>query len=221
MRSSNKLTNDILEVLNNNENIISSSIVGSIIEKDIEDIADIDIVVILDQVTLKKISQIKNDLLNLSPLDYRIKKNFLINDTFGPLKFNDKKTLDINLEDIYCKKSLNINFEKTNLIIQRDKIMEIDYENLIGQWHKDRNLIDGSTDKDQYMKLIQEAGELSDSLCKGKDISDDIGDMLVVLINIMVRNNLTINECLSVAYNDIKDRKGKMIDGVFVKEGDE
>ena len=99
--------------------------------------------------------------------------------------------------------------------------MEIDYENLIGQWHKDRNLIDGSTDKDQYMKLIQEAGELSDSLCKGKDISDDIGDMLVVLINIMVRNNLTINECLSVAYNDIKDRKGKMIDGVFVKEGDE
>jgi len=99
--------------------------------------------------------------------------------------------------------------------------MEIDYENLIGQWHKDRNLIDGSTDKDQYMKLIQEAGELSDSLCKGKDISDDIGDMLVVLINIMVRNNLTINECLSVAYSDIKDRKGKMIDGIFVKEGDE
>ncbi len=97
---------------------------------------------------------------------------------------------------------------------------EIDYEKLIGQWHRDRNLIDGSSDKDQYMKLIQEAGELSDSLCKGKDIKDDIGDMMVVLINIMVRNNLTMNECLSVAYNDIKDRKGKMVDGVFVKEGD-
>ena len=97
---------------------------------------------------------------------------------------------------------------------------EIDYEKLIGQWHRDRNLIDGSSDKDQYMKLIQEAGELSDSLCKGKDIKDDIGDMMVVLINIMVRNNLTMNECLSVAYNDIKDRKGKMVDGVFVKKGD-
>tara|TARA_Y100000389_G_scaffold50874_2_gene46584 strand:- start:5988 stop:6290 length:303 start_codon:yes stop_codon:yes gene_type:complete len=94
------------------------------------------------------------------------------------------------------------------------------YEELIGQWHRDRNLINGSTDKDQYMKLIQEAGELSDSLCKRKDIKDDIGDMMVVLINIMVRNNLTMDECLSVAYNDIKDRKGKMIDGVFVKEGD-
>ena len=97
---------------------------------------------------------------------------------------------------------------------------EINYEKLIGQWHIDRNLIDGSTDKDQYMKLIQEAGELSDNLCKGKDIKDDIGDMMVVLINIMVRNNLTMDECLSVAYNDIKDRKGKMVDGVFVKEGD-
>lgn len=98
---------------------------------------------------------------------------------------------------------------------------EINYEKLIGQWHEDRNLIEGSTDKDQYMKLIQEAGELSDSLCKTKDIRDDVGDIMVVLINIMVRNNLTIKECLSVAYEDIKDRKGKMIDGVFIKEGDE
>lgn len=92
--------------------------------------------------------------------------------------------------------------------------------NKIAQWHRDRNLIDGSTDKDQYMKLIQEAGELSDNICKGRDISDDIGDMMVVLINIATRNNLTITECLEAAYNDIKDRKGRMIDGVFVKEAD-
>ena len=94
------------------------------------------------------------------------------------------------------------------------------YEDLISQWHKDRNLIEGSTDKDQYLKLIQEAGELSDNICKGKDIKDDIGDMMVVLINIMARNNLTINQCLAKAYEDIKDRKGKLIDGVFVKDGD-
>ena len=92
--------------------------------------------------------------------------------------------------------------------------------NKIAQWHRDRNLIDGSTDKDQYMKLIQEAGELSDNICKGRDIRDDIGDMMVVLINIATRNNLTITECLEAAYNDIKDRKGRMVDGVFVKEAD-
>ena len=87
-------------------------------------------------------------------------------------------------------------------------------------WHYDRNLIKGSTDKDQYMKLIQEMGELSDSICKGKDIRDDCGDIMVVLLNIIERNGLTMEECLEVAYNDIKDRKGRMIDGVFVKEAD-
>ena len=90
----------------------------------------------------------------------------------------------------------------------------------VKQWHHDRNLIEGSTDKDQYMKLIQEAGELSDNICKGNDIADDIGDMMVVLINIAERNNLTMTYCLGIAWLDIKDRKGKMVDGVFVKEGD-
>ena len=89
---------------------------------------------------------------------------------------------------------------------------------LIEQWHEDRNLIAGSTDKDQVLKLAQELGELSDSVCKEKDIRDDLGDMLVVMINIMKRNNITIEECLQKAYDDIKDRKGRMVDGIFVKE---
>jgi NTP pyrophosphatase (non-canonical NTP hydrolase) len=86
------------------------------------------------------------------------------------------------------------------------------------QWHIDRNLIDGATDKDQVLKLIQEVGELSDNVCKQQDISDDIGDCLVILINIAKRNNLKLESCLNVAYNDIKDRKGKMVDGIFIKE---
>ena len=94
------------------------------------------------------------------------------------------------------------------------------YAEKIKQWHYDRNLISGSDDKTQFAKLIQEAGELSDNICKGKDIRDDIGDVMVVLINIAERNKLTLTECLEVAYNDIKHRKGKMIDGVFVKEAD-
>lgn len=88
------------------------------------------------------------------------------------------------------------------------------------QWHEDRNLIEGSSDKDQVLKLMQELGELSDSVCKGKDVRDDLGDMMVVMLNIMKRNNITMEACLTTAYNDIKDRKGKMVDGVFVKEED-
>ena len=90
----------------------------------------------------------------------------------------------------------------------------------IAKWHHDRNLKEGSDDKSQFAKLIQEAGELSDNICKGNDISDDIGDMIVVLINIAERNNLSIQECLQQAWDDIKDRKGRMVDGVFEKEGD-
>ena len=87
----------------------------------------------------------------------------------------------------------------------------------IMKWHEDRNLIEGSTDKDQVLKLQQELGELSDSVCKQKDMKDDLGDMMVIMLNIMRRNNLTMEECLETAYIDIKDRKGKMIDGIFVK----
>ena len=91
---------------------------------------------------------------------------------------------------------------------------------LVEQWHIARNLIEGATDKDQLAKLIQEMGELSDNICKGRDIKDDIGDIIVVLINIAERNGISLTECVSTAYEDIKDRKGKMIDGVFIKESD-
>lgn len=90
----------------------------------------------------------------------------------------------------------------------------------ITQWHYDRNLIEGATDQSQFMKLISEAGELANNLAKGKDCRDDIGDMFVVLINIAERRGYSMEECALNAYSDIKDRKGKMINGTFVKEAD-
>ena len=77
----------------------------------------------------------------------------------------------------------------------------------VNKWFEDRNLIKGSTDKDQILKLVQELGELSDHACKGQDIRDDLGDMLVVMLNIMKRNDYTVEECLQIAYDDIKDKK--------------
>ena len=71
------------------------------------------------------------------------------------------------------------------------------------QWHNDRNLIEGSTDVAQHTKLVEEVKELETNILLSQPIADDIGDILVVL---------------QVAYDDIKDRKGKMVNGVFVKE---
>ena len=86
------------------------------------------------------------------------------------------------------------------------------------EWHRERNLIEGSTSLAQHTKLVEEVKELETNILLSKPVADDIGDILVVLINIATRNNLGLYDCLQVAYEDIKDRKGKMVDGVFVKE---
>ena len=91
-------------------------------------------------------------------------------------------------------------------------------EQKILEWHKARNLIEGSTDIAQFSKLVEEVEELRLSLDGDLTPIDDIGDILVVLINIAHRNNLTLCECMYHAYHDIKYRTGRMVDGVFVKD---
>ena len=94
----------------------------------------------------------------------------------------------------------------------------MDLEDKIIQWHKDRNLIEGSTDAQQFGKLLEEVDELRGNIEHSQPIVDDIGDIIVVLINMAHRNKLTRWECMYHAYGDIKDRKGTMVDGVFIKE---
>lgn len=91
-------------------------------------------------------------------------------------------------------------------------------EDKIAQWHHDRNLFDGSTDHQQFEKLLEEVEELRLNIQNDELVIDDIGDIIVVLINIAHRSNLTLEQCMEHAYNDIKDRKGTMVDGLFVKE---
>lgn len=91
---------------------------------------------------------------------------------------------------------------------------------LIQNWAWDRNLIDGSTPNAQMLKLMEEVGELAGGVCKDKVdvIKDSIGDVFVVLTIIAAQMGWSIEECVQAAYAEIKDRKGRMVDGVFVKE---
>ena len=88
------------------------------------------------------------------------------------------------------------------------------------QWHRDRNLIDGSDDETQVKKLLEEVIELTLDIKNSKPLLDELGDCLVVLVNIAERNGFTLEEALEFSYNKIKDRKGRMVDGFFVKEED-
>ena len=97
------------------------------------------------------------------------------------------------------------------------------YADLIRQWAQDRNLIEGSDLKSQFVKLIEEAGELANSIAKKNDIefSDAIGDMFVVLTIMAAQNRMHIEDCIDGAWQEIKHRKGKMVDGIFIKEADD
>ena len=146
----------------------------------------------------------------------------------------------------------------------------------IEQWAEDRNLIEGSTPQKQFIKLMEEFGELCSGVAKNKPdvIKDSIGNCFVVMVILNKQvgkqsrgmeffsfgnpdmSDFTIDEivsdladyaahgyerpfpvglglshiadvyqlnfedCIRQAYNEIKDRKGRMVDGVFVKEGD-
>ena len=50
------------------------------------------------------------------------------------------------------------------------------------------------------------------------EVEDGIGDMLVTIIILAELVGMSSVDCLNVAYNEIKDRKGEMRDGLFVKE---
>lgn len=160
---------------------------------------------------------------------------------------------------------------------------------LVEKWGEDRNFYaeDGTTAGHQFIKLIEEQGEMCGNIARGKDPTDDIGDQVVVLIHVArlsgnsflkfdwellqdnlsggsviddvmnltylygrlsrvlnndfistevtkgilfralvelkklaSRHNTTLLRCLEHSYNEIKDRKGKMVNSVYVKESD-
>ena len=91
----------------------------------------------------------------------------------------------------------------------------------IQEWIEARNL-QTATSSTQAVKLAEEFGELASGISKNKKdiIKDSIGDMYVVMTVIAMIEDVDISECIALAYDEIKDRKGKLIDGVFVKESD-
>ena len=92
------------------------------------------------------------------------------------------------------------------------------FEN-IREWAHVRGLYNEGDAKTQLVKLQEEMGELAKAtLEKDKpEIIDAIGDMVVVLTNLAHLNGLKIETCIATAYNEISQRKGKMVDGTFVK----
>ena len=91
---------------------------------------------------------------------------------------------------------------------------------LIRKWATERGIYDKGDSRTQYVKLMEEAGELAQALLNKDpyEVKDAIGDMVVVLTNLAALEGMTIENCIDSAYNQIKNRKGIMSNGTFVKE---
>ena len=90
----------------------------------------------------------------------------------------------------------------------------------IRSWAKERGIYERGDSQTQYVKLMEEAGELAQALLKRDEpeIYDAIGDMIVVLTNLAELEGVKVEDCITSAYDEIANRKGKMINGTFVKE---
>lgn len=94
-------------------------------------------------------------------------------------------------------------------------------EMAIKVWAKSRG-IDESHPKDQYIKVVEEVGEIAEGISKNNLdlIKDAIGDTFVTLVSLCLTLDVQLGDCANLAYNEIKDRRGHMINGIFVKEED-
>jgi len=99
----------------------------------------------------------------------------------------------------------------------RDKPSQFD---LIRDWADERGLYENGDPKTQALKLTEEVGETCRAILKGDmpEIIDGIGDCVVVLTNLAELVGVPIEICIEAAYDEIKNRKGKMANGTYVKE---
>ena len=89
----------------------------------------------------------------------------------------------------------------------------------IREWAQERGLYEKGDQKTQTIKLGEEYGELCQAIIKEDEEGaiDAIGDMVVVLTNLAHIKGYKIVDCIDHAYDEIKNRKGSMKNGSFVK----
>jgi NTP pyrophosphatase (non-canonical NTP hydrolase) len=91
----------------------------------------------------------------------------------------------------------------------------------ITQWADDKGILVSDNAPKQSMKIMEELGETMGAILKGKktdEVIDGIGDILVTVIILAKQLGLEPTECLESAWNEIKNRKGKTVNGTFIKE---
>ena len=153
---------------------------------------------------------------NVQTSRYNEQRCYVYNKAFSRY-YDNHQTHDLlggNMEDAHMK-------TRTGALspagMQERKVNHFD---LIRNWAEQRGLYNEGDPKTQTLKLMEEAGEICRAVLKKDEpeIIDGIGDCVVVLTNLAHLCDTSIEECIEAAYNEIKDRKGKMDNGTFKKD---
>ena len=126
------------------------------------------------------------------------------------IKYLDNKRYKNEIDELPFKEE-DFYKHEDNVVFYFDKIRD---------WAEDKGIYESGDPKTQYIKLMEEAGEVGRAILKEDlpEIKDGIGDMVVVLTNLAELCGLTIEECVESAYDIISKRTGKMKNGTFVKD---
>jgi NTP pyrophosphatase (non-canonical NTP hydrolase) len=146
---------------------------------------------------------------NVKPSMYNIERCYVYNKAFARyFDNNDCCVTNTGALNMGGRRGLNLNVGSLNRF------------DLIRTWADERGLYDKGDTKTQYLKLMEEAGELGRAILKDDqpEIVDAIGDIVVVLTNLSELAGYKIEHCIDEAYNVISKRTGKMQNGTFVKD---
>ena len=174
------------------------------------------------------------DKLRFAEVEDRIAREFGDSDTMDFLEYLKQQDVENDLRQDSLEESIEFLVnecgelqKEVNEYRQQEETKlaeQLDLTQLTARiqgWAVDRNLHTADPVK-QALKFFEEAGELSQGMVKGNEeqIKDSIGDIYVVMTILSMQLGLEIEDCVYHAYDEIKDRRGKLVDGVFIKESD-
>ena len=118
---------------------------------------------------------------------------------------------------VYNKKLMELNVDKQKSFYEPNEVNVFD---LIRDWAQVRGIYNSGDSKTQFAKLVEEVGELAQGILKNDkaEIKDAIGDIIVVVTNLAHLEQMKVEDCITSAYDEIKDRKGSMKNGTFIKK---
>ena len=150
---------------------------------------------------------------NVKPSMYNAERCYVYNKAFARYFDNNGCCNPTSHEDVDCN--------KTSVgALSMSGRRRPDRFDLIRTWADQRGLYDKGDTKTQYLKLMEEAGELGRAILKNDrdEFVDAIGDMVVVLTNLAKLGDTSIEHCIDEAYSVISKRTGSMVNGTFVKD---